>query len=360
MTMVSRPKTQLILLFTLIYIILSAYVVARFAIVSNFGDSWRGTRLSDMVQGTAERPYVYRVLVPWMIGAADRLMPEFVQEAAGDALMSLKTSPVITPFITDKYNLRMVFEQPELMHLRVAMLLVVTLLLAGYIVALYKLGRALFPGEWAMALFMPVLGLLLPPALAYPTMYTYDFAVLFLSTCCYYCLAAGKWRWYYVWFILACINKETSVFLLLFYSLWYFPRMETKRFITHWACQFILFVAIRGAIYHAYADNPGEFLKSDYFNWQLITLLTGYDYADVIVYCAAALLLTCGWQQKPLFARYGLSIFALMLGAFIIFGRPEEYRVFYDILPLLIVLATHTLVSYTGLARAALFQGHPT
>jgi hypothetical protein len=350
-----RLRTVIFLLFIGIYVMLAAHMLARFAYVSGFGDSWRGATLEGMVQGTAERPYVYRILVPQIIGGIVRLTPALLQDAVNQKLAVWLEDEAVRGLLA-KPRMQGLYERPDLLYMRLVAGLVLMLLAAGYAVALYRLGSCLFPQQWALALFTPVIGLLIPPALMQPTVYLYDMAVLALSAACYCALATHRWRWYYFFFILACVNKETSLFMLLFYTLWFFPRLDTRRFIAHWAAQLALFVAIRGAIYRHFADNPGEFLKSDYRDWHINTLLAGYDAMALIIGLAAVFLLTFRWNEKPAFARYGLLILAMMGSAFFLFGRPGEYRVFFDVVPLLAVLAAHTLIAATGISSARLFQ----
>ena len=113
-----RYRTLILMVFILLYGILSLYALGRFAVASNMGDSWRGAALFDMTEGTADRPYVYRVLVPQIVGVVVHIAPQSVQDAVGQALMPLKDNKILGAFIQEKPLLRSAFEQPHLLFMR--------------------------------------------------------------------------------------------------------------------------------------------------------------------------------------------------------------------------------------------------
>jgi hypothetical protein len=67
-------------------------------------------------------------------------------------------------------------------------------------------------------------------------------------------------------------------------------------------------------------------------------------------------LMTYRWQEKPAFLKTGLWLLPLVYMAYVMHGNPGEYRVFFDVLPLIILLATHTLTQAAGFARLPFFQ----
>lgn len=342
--------------FLLVYAVLSLWGVGRLAVASNFGDTWRGATLPDMVAGTAERPYVYRALVPAVVGAIVWFTPDSIQQSANAALAPLKDSAVLQSLAVNKPFLSDVFTQTDTFYLRLVAMLVMYAGVIGYMAAMYKLGKELFPRQRAAVLFLPVIGMFFIPALATKLAYIYDIAVLALASACYYALLVRQWRWYYVWLILACINKETAIFTVFFFALWSYPLMPRREFATHLTIQAALFLFIRGFIMFVFSDNPGVFLKTDYWQAHLSLLLQGYDYTFLVTLAAGTFLLMFRFQDKPLFARKGLWVFALAYLSYIVFGKPEEYRVFYEAVPFLAALVTHTLVATTGLQELPCFQ----
>jgi len=345
-------------LFIIFYIALALYAMGRFSQTSHWGNAWHGATLANMVNGTAEKPYVYRVLVSEIIAFFVQITPVSVQQSAGAALMTLKDCSLIDAvFLQPPHPHPAASEMAQfymLSYMRMITGIVLCLFLAGYTIALYKLAATLFPGEQAMILFTPLIGLIAVPALN--GFYIYDFSALCLATCGYYCLAVKQWRWYLFWFTLACLNKETSVFLCIFYGLWFYRRLPAPFFAKYLGIQLAIYAVIKGAITWWFRDNPGVFIMTRWQSLQASTIMEGYNYHALIINLAGIFMLVHHWQEKPLFARCGLWNFLLMLIAFFLFGHPHEYRVFYDVMPLLVVLITHTLIETTGISQAGWFK----
>jgi hypothetical protein len=114
-----------------------------------------------------------------------------------------------------------------------------------------------------------------------------------------------------------------------------------------------VFIVIRFAIYWQFRHNPGIFLATSYILQQSAILAAGYGYKTLVIVFSIVFFITYRWQEKPLFARWGLVPFVMMYFAYFLFGRPLEYRVFLDVLPLPALLITHTLIACTGLGGAS-------
>ncbi len=346
--------------FAAAYAVLSLFVMGRYLIASNLGDTWRGATVSSMVDGTAERPYVYRRLIPAMTVAVQSLMPASLQESIGaEAAGFAQGLPVAQAFATQKRMFRTALEDTGAFFTRTIAAALAYGFLWMFIVALYRLSAVLFPNNPAMALCTPVIGLLVVPVLLVPTAFMYDLPAMGLAAAAYYTMAVKRWQWFWLWFVLACINKETAMFISLFFALFYYQRMDRRSYIMLLGLQFAVFALLRGVIYLQFMENPGIFLNTSYVAQQTSMWLDGYGYKTLAAIFFIVFLLTFNWQQKPPFARMGMALLVLMYAAYFLFGRPDEYRVFLDIWPLLAVLATHTLVECTGLARHGMFNPAP-
>ncbi len=58
------------------------------------------------------------------------------------------------------------------------------------------------------------------------------------------------------------------------------------------------------------------------------------------------------WRTKPEFLRCGLWLFVPFTVLFLLGGFPGEYRVFYEVLPILVLLTTASVVELAGIANA--------
>lgn len=353
-------RTVLLGVLAAAYFFLALTVMGRFVVASSLGDTWRGASLASMVAGQAEKPYVYRVLVPKVIGAIVYLTPQEIVASANQALAApmafWRDYPLMRPFVGGKSQLRQAFENQDQYYLRLVTLVVVAECLLFYMIAQFFLARNLFPNDPAAAWFAPMLGVLMALALARPVLYIYDFAVLFLSAVCYAAIAGRRWRWYYVAWILALLNKESAVFVFAVFALWQWPCMPRRQFWKHALAQMLIIAAVKTGLYVAYAANAGPFLKTDYVYAHMQGFLRAFDYRDVAGILMALFLLVFRWQEKPGLAKTGLPVLALMWVAYVTVGSPREYRVFYDVVPLLTLLATHTLVVATGISRSPIFR----
>lgn len=350
-------RAPILILFIIAYGLLSAYVMTRFTVASSMGDSYWRAQLGDMVAGKAMKPYVYRALVPTVAGLIVAATPSSVRGAVNDQLADLRGVDVVKGIMNARPAIKNAFAN-NVLYVRFIVMSLVYGCLIGYIILLYKMGDYFYPQSWAMALASPVVGLIMIPGFTYPTMYIYDFAVLFLSAACFYTMALQRWRGYLFCFFLATLNKETSFFIFVFFTLWYLPRLDTPRYIRLWSAQAAIFLAIKTALWINFIGNAGVFLES-YQDWQIGLALEGYNYRFLMVIFMMYFLLVFRWQEKPLFARYVLWLMPMMYLAYIMYGFPNEFRVFFDLFPLLVILVTHTLVEGTGIAKSPVFHRSP-
>ncbi|MFO0388612.1 MAG: hypothetical protein ACK502_02685 [Alphaproteobacteria bacterium] len=335
-----------------VYVALSLFVMGRYLLSSNLGDTWRGATVEQMVNGTAERPYVYRRLVPVITFIVREATPSSLQNwvnvNVSQFANDLNTTQVMA---VHKRMFRQALEKTDGFFMRTISAGIAFACLLGFVFATYRLTVALFPHMTGLHLSAPIVGLLMVPALLVPTAFIYDLPALGLAAGCYYALAVKNWRWFFIWFVLACVNKETAIFLTIFYCLCYRSLSLTRReYFGFLLLQLIVFVIIRGVIYWQFMDNPGIFLASSYSPQQAALWLDGYGYKALVTYLTIFFLLVFGWNEKPLFIRHGITLFMVIYVAYFLFGRPGEYRVFLDVVPLISIMIAHTLIIGTGLS----------
>jgi len=215
-----RSRRIVFSLFIVSYVLLGAIVVLAFIQSPNFGINPRMT-IEDMIDGTAFRPFVYRLLIPKLAGLLVYLTPSSIEINMNAFLQSSQWVWQILHL--NPATARLIFSQPTILYTRFVIVLIVSLCIAGYVCVQYRLGKVLFPQSWAVALFAPIVGLLIIPACTLPSLMMYDPGVLFLSAMCYYCLAKEQWKRYCFWLFIASLNKETAIYIVLFYGL-YFTR----------------------------------------------------------------------------------------------------------------------------------------
>jgi len=353
----SSPIRKIILIFFIsLYVLLSAYVMLIFIASPDFGDRDGRITVSGMVHGTSYRPYVYRMVVPKLTELVVALTPAELESSMND---ELKQNAVIGFIVgINPMAVAHIFALPDLLYTRFVAVLIMSGFIAGYVVVLYRLAAFLFPKQWAASLFAPIMGLVMVPACTYPALQIYDPAVLFFTTICYYYLAKQKWRHYLFWFFIATLNKETSVFITCFYCLYFFTRLPRKEFIRYLVIQILIYGYTKVGINFYYMGNPGTTLEDHFMRQVSGLLLSRYLLQDVVFVFISCYILMSRWQEKPVFARYGLYIAPIIYISYLWYGTWGEYRVFFDIFPLLALLITDTLVVGTGIAACPIFNNN--
>jgi hypothetical protein len=343
------------ILFAAVYALMSIFVMLHFLHSSLLGDVFYRTQFEQMVNGTAWKPFVYRILIPKATQAITKATPEAWQNDINQNLQDLKFDQRLDSIRKAMPKLANAYPMSQQLYPRAVATLLIYACLWGYIWAMYRLAGSLFPGERAVQLFAPIFGMLLIPSFSWQFLYVYDIPVLFLSTACYYCMAERKIRAYLVFFTLACLNKESAIIILIFFTLWFYHRLPARHFVTLWAAQCLVYAIIKVGLTFTYYYNAGWFLENNIAQVLGRDLFSRSGYTRILTISIICFLLTFRWPEKPLFLKYVFVLLPCMYVAYVLFGYPGEYRVFFDILPLMALLGTHTLIAGTGISQSPVF-----
>ncbi len=279
---------------------------------------------ADMITGEAHRPFVTRVLLPWLTSGISALFPSSVHEAAkalvasggfiGSLLVEYKTPPNFALEAMVSLGLQLLSTQ-------------------GFAFAFRGLFRKVYKTPPPVPELITLVALIgLTPMLFLG--YIYDLPTLFLSTLGLYCIAAQRRKSYFCVLVLAILNKETAIVLavpaiLLFWDL---PRPAFKKILYGTLAQLGVFLAIRVPISLLYRDNPGGFFESHLADH--IEMFKDYPLIGVISILIAVgmiLLVFHKWRQKPAVAVLGVIPGLLLLVLFVLGGITFEIRVFYEV-----------------------------
>lgn len=343
------------IIFGAVYFVLSIFVMLHFINSSHLGDVFHRTAYDEMYAGTAWKPFVYRILIPKLTKTVVDITPDGVHDFVNQAVRDWMKNPAtfetrrLIPSIVITYNKKDPFP-------RIVTTLIIYGMLWGYILVLFRLAKGLFPEDGSIRWFAPALGLLVISAFSRPWQYIYDIPVLFLASACYYCILSKNYRLYIFCFLLACLNRETSIFIFIFFTLWAYKHYSTKAFVSLWVAQCIGFVVIKLMLTLLYMKNSGWFLEENLFFVLNKDILAKASFHKIISIAIIFFLLTYKWLEKPLFLRVGLWLLPIIYLAYTMYGNPGEYRVFFDLLPLLVLLATHTLASLGGFSGVSFFH----
>ena len=173
--------------------------------------------------------------------------------------------------------------------------------------------------------------------------YIYDFTTLFLFTLELNWIARKKFKLLLLTFPFVCLNKETSILLILLVALYgwkLLPRAVLARIIASLTAIFIFIKLGLDWVFRANPGNTTEFHLYDHF-----TFATKFPILLIIttmILLGISYLVVKGWKYKPLFLRKGLSLVLPIVGLYFFFGFPMEFRAMYEVYPIIFSLALPT------------------
>jgi hypothetical protein len=322
-------------------LILALLVTAHFLTRSGVNVDARA-RLASLMDGSAHRPFVHRTLLPSAVKGLTAATPP----AAAERLEAfVRRSPLASRLLANFLG----GGAPALPAAWAVLLVFASLV--GYAALLLALARQWFPGSPGLALLAPPLGLAILPAFAAQG-YLYDFPQLFLATLCLLAMGRERWGLYLVAFAIACVNKETTVLLLVPYAVHFRKRMPRADFVRFGAAQLGIFAAVKLGLIARFAENPGGEMEIHlHHHLQHPGALLA---SPALWTLAAALALAAhGIGRKPAFLRNALWMLPPFALLYLVGGTPGELRVLYEVHAPIVLLASASLVAISRSARAA-------
>jgi hypothetical protein len=297
--------------------------------------------LERMLSGTADNPFGQRVLLPWTIRGIEGLTPRPLESSIEEACVSSTFG---------KYLIAHVFVGSELAYEALLELALMYACLLGFAWFLFRSARELFPDALGYAIVAPFLGLASVPPW-WQQLYMYDYATLLVWAACLCHLQARRWDRYLLWFALGMLNRETTVFLLLPFLVYGWRVLPRRTLWSLAATQGAVALVIKASLMIGYAGNGGDVALWNAAGQIKHLLVAPYGLAPWITFLCVVLLLSYRWPEKPLVLKCQLLALIPLLTAYVIAGRPGEYRVFLEIIPAASLLATHTVVTWSGFSR---------
>lgn len=309
-------KISRVLLYLILIVTLSMGIFLAYLSIANL-DGFPG-----MLEGTALRPSIYRVLVPTLARAGANLIPSQAIELFRNASYETILTEAFHPLSAGKY-----FGEA------ICALLLIYLSVAGFLVVEKSLLKDLgYSSEEQLILPIVLAVMILPLSVHFA--YVYDLPQVFLFATCLLFLYRRNWTAYLVFLAISLLNKETSFFLIIIFAMYYFQRLPRTKFTLLLGTQLGIFVTFRAVITYIYRNNPGvaifwstKYHIDQYTNYPSTLIVT------IVLFGAILFMIFKDWQRKPVFLRYASSVFFLMLILFFLAGMPMEFRVFLDILP---------------------------
>lgn len=339
---------------------LLASLVVLFVFLSNWSllDGAPRNSLSAMLSGEADRPYVYRQLLPSLVNHVEPSLPEVISDflAADVAPLLYRqfTEPLINRYETIVPNLRDRATQDwSQKPYRIKYVLTVTLMLVSLWATLNILGliASAVGASKPVRLLGPVVYALLLPLTFLNGGYFYDFTEQFFVSLLL--LAALRRNWL-LWFLVAIagqLNKETMLMAPFFLAPIIVYNAGLIRALllvcATTAICFLLYLAVKDHFYL----NPGVVMQYNLAD-NLAFWLTPANYAQFtdmytigfplprITFCLVIIGVMVYSVHAPLPALLSSSIaLAVLVPLFIVLGSRDEFRALGQAFPLFYLVA---------------------
>jgi hypothetical protein len=288
-------------------------------------------KIARILTGTADRPYAFRVLLPTVANILAPILDSHLALRIG-----IKSEIALgAGFFQSTLNGS---TYPSQVVLILAMMY---LSLAGFAVAMrHLIGRLGYSA---------VIQYVAPPLLLAGTTifmrfgYIYDFTTLFLFSLSLLMMSLQRWMAYLLVFALATLNKETSIFLVLIFVLYFFSRLSRRESFLLTILQLGLYGLLQGVIRIVYRNNPGTPVQ-----WHLASqfealkqsathLSSGLVLTSACVVAIIAMVIY-GWSMKPRLLRAAIWILPCFLVLYTAWGYPGEIRAMLEVYPILALL----------------------
>lgn len=292
----------------------------------------------EMVNGSAPRPFVHRALIPSLVRLGAGLLPRHWKG---------RVDAWIDRFVSARILRQEWSGGHELEHCLALALIFLSLL--GFMAVLRWMAQGFYhPSPWIRELLPVAAVSILPVFFLAGTHFVYDFPALFFFTLLLALLWRQRWGWFYPLYAVALLNKETTLFLALLFALHFFSRMPRRRYFAHLLAMVGLFVLVKAGLTLAFAGNPGPLLEN-HLRENLFTLLTPFPLWRLLDVALVLLLLFQGFRKKPEFLRHGLFLVVPIFLLQLFFGVLGEIRVYYEVYPILFLLAVPSALAFLGM-----------
>lgn len=293
------------------------------------------SKLSEIIYGTAHKPYVQRFLVPIMTRAIYDIVPQSVWNSIQFRLTSVPKM--------QKEMQRLGWEQDFLPEYLIALMLAF-ISLAAFPFVIRSLWQTLYDTEDGISNLAPVIALFVLPTI-FPTgpHYIYDFPALALFTAGLLLILKQRWLMFYPVFILGCLNKETTILLTFVFAVQFWSSLPRRLLALHVVVQTAIFTVIKIIATQMFLDNPGSALEFR-LHANIHILLSGYSFTTLFFVGVVMALLMFDFRQKHPALKNMASV-GIPLGIlWIVWGVVTEIRALYEFYSIASLLGLHTIL----------------
>ena len=304
-------------------------------------------------------PYQYRILIPVIIRGAEYITPGLIKDL-WDRHLGGFIDAHYRDYREDLPDVKV--DRLSEYGFRIAAYLALTyFVLLLYLLVLRNFIRDLNLFSSVAADLLPLGMIFILPLFFNYTLMFYDYPHLLLFTAGLYFMHKRQWLPFMLVYILGCLNKETIPFLTLIFAVAFFTKLPWKKYLSLIAGQAAFAIAIRAILVSVFQSNPAR--VADWTlprNLEHLTTLANYFQFEPIqkgmllpVYLNVPLprglnlpmlavlifFIIYGWHRKPEFLRQATCYFPFLFIAAMLFGFMDEFRAYYDVLPIIYLLS---------------------
>jgi len=283
------------------------------------------------LDGTITRPFAFRVLTPTLI----RVVRDGVRM---DSLIS-----AVPRFAQDKISTicaRATAEPAAPCGTVMAFAAVSGLYFLLFLAAMWLLAMRMFGNNAVVAFGCVVLSFLaVNSVILLRLSHIYDYGVLMFVALLLLCLEYRKHVLFCIVLVLACLNKESAIIYWLAFAVVNLRRLPIARNAAYCATQILSFLVVYGSVRYIFRDNPGQGLEL-YLLPQISFFSEKYTLAFLLWTLPLIALVFLDFTRKNETLQRASIVLLPWFALYVIGGVPRELRVIFEVLPLIILLAT--------------------
>ncbi len=307
-------------------------------------------RFSSVLDGVAARPYAGRVFIPWLAHSLSKVM----SPTSATWFQSTKCRTDLL-----RNALRQGIPREHFDDL-------VFVVLIGF-ASLYlsmeffsRLMRSLRETSTAENVFLTLLAFLsLPLFFVEGNHFFYDLPTVCGAVVLLYCISTKRSIAFAIAFVACTLNKETSlIYVLILAAVHYAETRSLKKVLPKLGAYFVMYVGLRLAVLAGRGllgpttdrDNFfRNYMLENFKNFAVSPLFRTYFAWLPVLFCGVLVIRRFG--DKPLLLKVGLAATLAFVFAYVRGGMWGEIRIFYEVFPVLALLAVINL--------SELVQGRP-
>ncbi|MFH2029337.1 MAG: hypothetical protein ABIJ40_01765 [Bacteroidota bacterium] len=309
----------------IVLLIVSTMVLGSF-IQTNI-DGYERAMFKEMINGTAHKPFIYRALVPIIIKSTSLLIPENVKEGIN---------------VWGKENINYLTKEGrdiDLLDLLFAIgLWYVSIICFAFV--FQKLAHHFYSQNNKILFILTIIAVAGLPTFFKYYSYIYDLTHLSLFTFCLYLLVKANWKLYLLLICVTTLSKETSVLLIMIYYIHYKSILSKSDFNKIFVAQMVIFIIIKMTLSIYYFNNSGTIVEFQLFH---NLKLEPYSISQFLSFIIIGVGIAFDWKNKPLFLKNAFYIIIPLLFLTFFLGYLDEYRDYYEIYPIVLLLIFHSV-----------------